>query len=58
MEQRLDAQENKVFNVMPRPKKDTKELPKQKKNHSLHAIKPRLIRKGVCVGKTKETNLS
>ena len=34
MEQRLDAQENKVFNVMPRPKKDTKELPKKKKSQS------------------------
>jgi len=56
MEQRLNAQENRVFNVVPRPKKDTKELPK--KIHSLYVLQPRLIRKGICVGKTKETKFS
>jgi hypothetical protein len=56
MEQRLNTQENKVFNVVPKPQKDTKELPK--KLHSLHVLQPRLIRKGTCVGKTKETAFS
>jgi len=51
MEQRLNAQENKAFNGTPRPKMIKRNC---QKFHSLYALKPRLIRKGTCVGKTKE----
>ena len=44
MERGLNAQENKAFKVMPRPKKIKKNC---QKKFSQYVLKPMLIRKGI-----------